>query len=588
MRLKWRSLHGYIPSHRSLTACLAGLCLLWSAVALPQGKPLPPLPIDDEETVLPEVATPDPIPAKPVEAPADSAPPVKPDEAAATPDPVKQAESVAPEEPVSPPEPVEPVAPGNSEEVVTPVGPVAPLDRTFGCEETFPGDPPPALQKKIDKLLANKDLIGGKLSVLAVAYPEGTIVYDREANLTVNPASVTKLFTAAAVLARFGPDHRWQTEILVGEGDCPDLYLVGGGDPGLFEDDVKKLVDGAKAKGVTCVDHLYYDVSLFDDAILPPHYEEKKSDAHWRPKIGALGMCDGNLNIRIFAGDYPGAVPRVTVEPSSSCVMIDSRALTVETVEEGKNLAVSVRESKGNVVVQVTGQIPMKRQNGVMVRKAIPHPDYFTACYARDLMRSRGIKVKQKKVAAGKVPPGAKSVATLGSNTLKTDLRRMQRWSKNYVAEQFVKLMGEGRCTPLTFKCGLRVVRQTLSRFHLNHRCLQMENGSGLFDANRVSAGQVVRLLIEVANQKEWGDLYRKALPLGGKSGTLKERMKKVKRPVRAKTGTLDYHSSIAGYIERRGGGYIAFAILMAETKTTAYRMRRIQDQVVGVLATFR
>jgi D-alanyl-D-alanine carboxypeptidase len=63
--------------------------------------------------------------------------------------------------------------------------------------------------------------------------------------------------------------------------------------------------------------------------------------------------------------------------------------------------------------------------------------------------------------------------------------------------------------------------------------------------------------------------------------------MKKVKRPVRAKTGTLDHHSSLAGYIDRRGGGYIAFAILFADAKTTAYRMRRLQDLVVEYLAAW-
>ncbi len=551
----------------ALAAWLAGLCLVCSAAVFAQGTPvpLPPLPIDDEEVVEPEDVPPEIAPERSSQKVASPVP--------------AQADQPVPEEPLTP---------AQAEQPPVPMGPVAPLERTFGCQEFFPGEAPPVLQGRVDKILANKDLAGGKLSVLAVAYPEGTVIYQREADLKVNPASVSKLFTAAAALARFGPDHRWHTEVVAGEGECPDLYLVGGGDPGLCEGDVKKLVDAVKSKGITCVEQLFYDVTFFDDQILPPHYEEKQSDAHWRPKIGALGMCDGNLNVRIFPGDYPDAVPRVTVEPFSSCVMIDSRALTVETVEEKKQLAVSVRESGGNVVVQVTGQIPMKSSNGVLVRKAIPQPDQFTACFARDMLRSRGIEVRQKTLIAKVAPAGAKPIATLASDPLQTDLRRMQRWSKNFVAEQFAKLMGEGRCAPLTFKCGLRVIRQSLARFHLNHRCLQLENGSGLFDANRVSAGQVVRLLIEVANQKEWGELYMLALPLGGKSGTLMDRMKNVKRPVRAKTGTLDYHSSVAGYIERRGGGYVVFAILMAETKTSAYRMRRIQDQVVGVLATHR
>jgi D-alanyl-D-alanine carboxypeptidase/D-alanyl-D-alanine-endopeptidase (penicillin-binding protein 4) len=560
---------------------LALLCLLpawlWLAGCAPvygQDKPvpLPPLPIEEEaggETpkeppAPPEAADPTPTPEAVVEPP----------EAAAGTGPAEEKVGEA--------------AAGETVEEPPPSGPVPVPERRFACEEHFPGEPPKELGKKIDAVLKDKDLEGAKVSVLAVAYPEGTVLYRRDANLAVNPASVTKLFTAATALSVLGEARRYATSVVAGKGECPPLHLVGGGDPGLFSADVDKLAEGVKAKGTSCVERVYYDVSLFDDRILAPHYEEKQSDAHWRPKIGALGMSDGALDVRIYPGDYPDAAPRVTVDPSSSCVLVDSRALTVDVVEEGKHLTVSVDGSGDKVVVHVTGQVPMKRKGGVLVRKAIPHPDLFTACYFRDALKGRGVKIKEKALAAGRAPRDGETLASIASNSVGTDLKRMQRWSKNFVAEQFVKLHGEGRCTPLSFECGLRTMRQALARFHLNHRCLRLENGSGLFDANRVTAAQVVRLLLEVANHKDWGPLYREALPLGAKSGTLKERMKKVKRPVRAKTGTLDYHSSLAGYIERRNGGYIAFAILFADAKTTAYRMRRIQDRVVEILATWK
>ena len=363
--------------------------------------------------------------------------------------------------------------------------------------------------------------------------------------------------------------------------------MRGGGDPGLEVKDLKTLADKAREAGVNCAEKLVVDVSVFDEQILPPHYEQKKSDAHWRPKIGALGVADGALNVRVFPGDYPDAAPRVTVDPDCSCLMVDSRAVTAEEVEEGHHLAVSVGMLNGKTVVQLTGQVPMKKKKGILVRKAIPHPDMYSACILRDLMRSHGIKVKTKVVEVGKVPAETVLVASVKSNSLKTDLRRMQRWSKNFVAEQFVKLAGEGTCEQMSFKCGLKQMRRALERFHINPSCVQWENGSGLFDANRFSPAQVVRLLIEMANKEPWAEIYRKALPLGGASGTLKDRMKKVKRPVRAKTGTLDHHSSLAGYIDRRGGGYIAFAILFADAKTTAYRMRRLQDLVVEYLAAW-
>jgi serine-type D-Ala-D-Ala carboxypeptidase/endopeptidase (penicillin-binding protein 4) len=61
------------------------------------------------------------------------------------------------------------------------------------------------------------------------------------------PASTQKLYTAAAALLTFGPEHRLRTEVrataernLLGVIDG-DIVLVGGGDPGLRGDDLQRL-----------------------------------------------------------------------------------------------------------------------------------------------------------------------------------------------------------------------------------------------------------------------------------------------------------------------------------------------------------
>ena len=340
-----------------LFAVLTGLS---SGLLGAQTQPeLPPLPITEESGAEPETKEADPAQAEP--------------------------EKAEPESDTPPEKPLD----------VT-------IDRAHRCRHPLEGEPPAELGKKIDQVLSNKDIIGAHVGILAVAYPEGRVLYARNANQNVNPASVTKLFTAAAALALLGPEHRWTTGLYRTTGDCPPIYVKGGGDPGLEVKNLQTLADKAREAGVSCAEKLVVDVSIFDEQILPPCYEQKKSDAHWRPKIGALGTADGALNVRVFPGNYPDAAPRVTVDPDCSCLMVDSRAVTVEEVEEGHHLGVTVGVLNGKTVVRLTGQISMKKKKGTLVRRAIPQPDMYSACLLRDLLRSHGIKVKNKVVEAGR------------------------------------------------------------------------------------------------------------------------------------------------------------------------------------------
>src|SRR5579872_6244995 len=66
----------------------------------------------------------------------------------------------------------------------------------------------------------------------------GAVVFERNAQVGLAPASCQKLFTSAAVLDLLGPDYRYATRLgyngKIREGVLDgDLYLVGSGDPTL-------------------------------------------------------------------------------------------------------------------------------------------------------------------------------------------------------------------------------------------------------------------------------------------------------------------------------------------------------------------
>ena len=513
----------------------------------------------------------------------------------------------AQDEPRLPPLPIDEIETGDEGETDTPGGEsgevvdvreaTIPLDESslpcqgcdlkdlFPCSQPNCFEPSPEVVSSIDGVLKSKHLKGANIGVLAIAYPEGVVLYERNSQDPFNPASVVKLFTAATALTWLGGGRTFETSAAVREtGECGELYLKGGGDPGLRARDLEELARKTREAGVECVSSLHMDLSLFDEVILPPHYDQKRTDAAYRSMVGALGIDDGVIGITVSPGKFHGATPVVKVEPTCSGFVVDNRALTVD-VPGDDELDVRVREVDGQFVVVVTGEISTTHEPPLFFAKAVPRPDLLAFHLFLDGLKAAGVRVEDSAAHTATTPEDARLVASLRSDELREDLARMLLESKNFVAEQVLKLLGTIHCSPATFDCGLEAVRQALPLFHIAPACLRIENGSGLYDANDVSPAQLVRFMTEVANRPELFDQLYAFLPVGNKSGTLQKRMSKVRREVHAKTGTLNGVSTLAGYIDRKEGRLIVFAILFNRAKSSAYKLRRIQDEIVGILA---
>src|SRR5438094_8155990 len=92
------------------------------------------------------------------------------------------------------------------------------------------------VRKAMDTLLSQPPLLGARASVDVVSLDDGAVIYARGADDALNPASNTKLVTAAAALLRLGPEFRFTTDFLVDKpldahGHVRTLYVRGLGDP---------------------------------------------------------------------------------------------------------------------------------------------------------------------------------------------------------------------------------------------------------------------------------------------------------------------------------------------------------------------
>src|SRR5581483_1859107 len=96
-----------------------------------------------------------------------------------------------------------------------------------------------SLSARLDNLLSAPDVTRSFWGVEIVDLSTGRLLYARNEDKLFTPASNTKLFTTAAVLALIGPNYRFRTTLeTTGTLDrygrlTGDLVLVGRGDPNL-------------------------------------------------------------------------------------------------------------------------------------------------------------------------------------------------------------------------------------------------------------------------------------------------------------------------------------------------------------------
>lgn len=181
-------------------------------------------------------------------------------------------------------------------------------------------------------------------------------------------------------------------------------------------------------------------------------------------------------------------------------------------------------------------------------------------------------------------PAGAAAVsalATLPSPAMGQLITATNVPSENYYAEMLVKALGAHFGANGSTAAGLAVVRDAMAAFGVHPR---LSDGSGLSRADRTTPRQVVRLLERMDGQ-DTAATWRASLPVAGRTGTLRKRMRSTAAAERcaAKTGTLIGVSALSGYCTTTGGVPVAFSFL--ENRVCSSCAKKVEDRMVSAIA---
>ncbi len=427
-----------------------------------------------------------------------------------------------------------------------------------------------ALKTTLDGVLTKSTLKDARVGLQVRSLEDGSVVYARDAEELLNPASNVKLFTAAAALAVLGPEYRFDTEFFVDrdwkEGKTKVLYVRGRGDPSITTERLYGMVADLLHNGVKEVGDIVVDDSWFDGDRTPPGFDQEFGDRAYLAPTGALSLNWNTVGVHLRPGDRAGEKATVEVEPPSDFFVVESQVTTGTNTQRRFTASSSVDKDKVRQKISVEGVVPVDK--GVWaVWKKIDQPSLYFGFTVKALLKQRGVKVKGR-VRPGVTPKAGVRLLQLNqSDTLDVVLKKLNKNSSNFVAEQLIKTMGaQARGEPGTHAGGIAAVEAFLEReVGIARGTYVMKNGSGLNDTNRFSAAQTNKLLVHMANRFEVMPEFLSSVGIAGKDGTLKYRFEgsdAVGR-LRAKTGTLETVSALSGYVQAVGGERFVFSIMV-------------------------
>ena len=340
------------------------------------------------------------------------------------------------------------------------------------------------------------------------------------------PASVLKLATVLAGLRILGPEYRFLTEFYTDER--ANLYIKGFGDPTLMPEEIGRVIEQLRHKGIQRVQTLFIDTSAYALTMQVPGQEN--SDRSYDAPVGPLSVNFNSVPLRKEA---------------------------TGRIESGEPLTPTLP------IMQELGKDRPPGQHRVNICAQGCDPDARMAQYAGELF---GALLQQADIPVAAIG-GIRSVPQSGAElryahrstqTLWEISRSLLHYSSNFMANLvFLTCGAQQYGYPATWKKAQQAVHQELVQqvgAPIAASIVQVE-GAGLSRQNRVTSRAMLQVLLRF---RPYTELLKKERGTSIKTGTL--------------TGVYNY----AGYLP---GGQAFVILLNQQANARAAVLERLQRQ---------
>ena len=359
----------------------------------------------------------------------------------------------------------------------------------------------------IAELALDDRLVGLHAQVMNPATNE--VLFDVQGNVPAQTASVMKLLTATAALQVLGPNYRVQTKVYADLDNPGHIVIVGAGDPTL-----SRVRAGVQS--------VYKDAPKLADLAVQINEWARSSP-----------ITNITLDSTYFEAEYWD-----TDNPDSE------RTIGYQSIVT----ALQVDGDRANPTAQTSPRsLDPVNAAGIALKKAI------------------GRLAASATLTQDKAGENLLEIASVRSQPISKWIEHMLRVSDNTESEFLARLVSKQLGYEGSRDSVDDALKEALTRAGLTTTELQLRDGSGSNEWNRVPATFINALLKKVLNEDGDLEIIKRALPIAAETGSLANRFQgeniDAAGKIFAKTGWTKSEYSLAGIIKAKDGTDLVFSI---------------------------
>jgi len=427
------------------------------------------------------------------------------------------------------------------------------------------------------------------MSLYVVNSKTGAVIFEKDAQVGMAPASTQKVITSVSAFELLGKDYRYKTlvgyeGVILGNKIKGDLIISGSGDPTLGSwrwpstSDKKVLsgiVQSLQQKNITYISgSLLPDLRNWETQSIPRGWTWEDMGNYYGAGAWPLNWHENQYELVLQPGKSAGdAVKILKIEPGFAGVTNLNNELLTGAAGSGDRSIIYLSEYGTNGYVR--GTVPAGKET-FTIKGAMPVPYISFLKSMETAVMENGIKIEGKsnniENRLSEMPKRNLTIVPLlqiESPSLDSINYWFLRESVNLFGEAFVKTIALKQKGFAATDSGLAIIRYFWSSRGIDKSALNIIDGSGLSPANRTTTNALVTIM-QYARDKAWYESFYNALPL--------------MNGIKMKSGYISGVRSYTGYVKSKSGAEYTFAFIVNNFDGNPGSVREKMWKVLDIL----
>ena len=426
---------------------------------------------------------------------------------------------------------------------------------------------------KFDKIIEKSSLnTNATIAVSIKKTDRGSVVYERNSNKLLHPASTLKMVTIMPELNALGDKYLFKTQIYY--DNDKNVYIKLGADPYLTSNDLKAMLFKLKENGIFPIKNIYIDSTIIDGIEWGVGWMWDDDTNRLIPKYSAYNLDQNLIKIQITP-TTEGENAKISSANSATTTIMNYVKTSAEKTDVGTArfdwVSPNILYLQGTVSQTVTLEVPVSNPQAYFLNEMKKH--------------LKNIGISYEKIQYQPLPEG-KIMLTEKVSGIERALSDILQNSKNFVAETTLKVAAQKKTghqgSTIT---GIEMVNDYYKNIlQGNNKVIEIVDASGVSRNNLLTANFLTDVLIYITSKENF-ELVKSKMATPG-VGTLKNRLLEYKDSdnIRAKTGTLSGISGICGYIKANNENTYAFSILIQNFTQDPSEAKKLEDEIIKAI----